>query len=165
MNPHLSEIMRSSESRYLNSQEQREILEYTESLPQRFKVASLIEQKEESIVQAAVDQVKRRYPSFERYHPRAWEKAARDMQLTLRYTVQAMVCDDLDFQSDRLLYWLGTIYHSFGFSPQFNRDSYTALRDAVKTSVPGDAFALLEAFLEKNIEVLGSMPEPAQVLV
>jgi len=157
--------MRNSESRYLNSQEQREILEYTESLPHRFKVASLIEQKEEAIVQATVEQIKRRYSSFERYHPRAWEKAARDIQLSLRYTVQAMICDDLEFQGDRLLYWLGTIFHSFGFSPQFNRDTYTFLRDVVKANVPSDAYLLLEPFLEKNIEILGGMPEPAQVLV
>jgi hypothetical protein len=159
------EIMRNSESRYLNSQEQREILEYTESLPRRFKAAAAVEQKEEAIVQTVIEQVKRRYTSFERFHPKAWDKAARDMQLTLRYTVQAMICDDPDFQCDRLLYWLGTIFHSFGFSPQFNRDTYTFLRDTVKTQVPAEAYSLLEPFLEKNIEVLGSMPEPAQVLV
>ncbi len=165
MSPELMEIIRNSESRYLRAQEKERILEYTGSLPSRFKAATAVEQKEEVIVAAVVEQMKRRYSSFERFHPRAWEKASRDIQLCLRYTVQAMICDDLDFQADRLLYWLGTIFHSFGFSPQFNRDTYTALKESVKNHVPAEAFTLLEPFLEKNIEVLGSMPEPAQVLV
>jgi hypothetical protein len=165
MNPQLTEIIRNSESRYMTPQEQRAILDYTESLPRRFQAAALVQDKEEAIVASVVQQGKRRYANMERYHPKAWEKAARDLELILRYTAQAMVLDDPTFQADRLLYWFGTILHSFGFSPQFNRDTYTFLLNAVRGQLPPDAFGLLEPFLQKNIEVLGSIPEPAQVLV
>lgn len=165
MIPLLNDIMRASESRYLTRDEMQQINRYTGSLPMRFKAAGEIEVKEEAIIQSAIEQVKRRYSTFERYHPQAWEKGARDLQLCLRYAVQAMICDDPNFQADRLLYWLGTIFHAFGFSPQFNRDTFAFLRDAVKQQATPETFGMLEPFLEKNIEVLGNMPEPAQVLV
>lgn len=165
MNPMLQDLAHESESRYLTKDEMGKIVAYTTSLPARFKAAAAVEAKEEAIVRFAVDQMKRRYPNFERYHPQAWEKAFRDIQLSLRYTVQAMVWDNPSSQADRLLYWLATIFSSFGFTPQFNRDTYSFLRDAVRQNVPAEAFGLLEPFLEINIDVLGSIPEPAQALV
>jgi hypothetical protein len=165
MNPMLQDIIHESESRYLTKDEMQKVVAFTTSLPARFKAASAVEQKEEAIVRGVVEQIKRRYPNFERYHPSAWEKSFRDIQLSLRYTVQAMVWDDPNSQADRLLHWLATIFMSFGFTPQFNRDTYTFLREAVRQNVPAEAFSLLESFLETNIEILGSIPEPAQALV
>lgn len=165
MNPAVMDVIRESESRYLSDDEMRGVLHYTESLPDRFRIAQLVEEQEDQIVQATIDQVKRRYPSFERYHPSAWDKGYRDVQLTLRYCVQAMVWDDPMMHEEKLLVWLGTILASFGFTPQFNRDTYVFLRENVKSRLPADAFALLEPFLDKNIEVLGGIPEPHQALV
>ncbi|MBX7103190.1 MAG: hypothetical protein K1X57_03865 [Gemmataceae bacterium] len=165
MNPAVLDVIRESESRYLSDQEMQSILEYTESLPERFRAARAIEDIEDQIVQATIDQVKKRYPSFERYHPSAWDKGYRDVQLTLRYCVQAMVWEDPMMHEEKLLVWLGTILASFGFTPQFNRDTYVFLRDNVKQRVSEDIYSRLAPFLDKNIEVLGGIPEPHQPLV
>lgn len=165
MNPTVMDVIRESESRYLTEEEKQTVLDYTNSLPTRFKFAERVAEVEDEIVQATIDQMKRRYPSFERYHPAAWDKGFRDVQLTLRYTVQAMVWDDPMMHEEKLLVWLGTILASFGFTPQFNRDTYTFLRDNVRSRVPAEVFEKLEPFLDKNVEILGGIPEPHQALV
>ncbi len=165
MNPVIQDVIRNSESRYLNEEEKRQVLAFTNSLAQRFKISSLVEQKEDAVVKAVIDQMKRMYPNFDRYHPQAWERAYRDIQLVLRYTVQAMVWNDLMMHEEKVLIWLGTILASFGFTPKFVRDTYILLKEEVSKNIPADGYALLEPFLQKTIEVMGSIPEPAVALV
>lgn len=165
MNSWLMRVIEESDSRYLTREEQKKILAYTSTLPQRLQAANVVEQKEEAIVRATIDQMRRRYPRFEKLHGNAWDKAFRDIQLVVRYTAQAMVCDDPSLLTDKALYWLKTILASFGFTPQFNRDTYTFLRDNMRQQLPADVFALLEPCLSVTIEVLSDFPEPAVAAV
>lgn len=165
MNTEIENIIRDSECRYLEEGEQKKILAFTASLPARFRAASAVEAREEVVVRGVVEQMRRLYPNFERYHAKGWEKAYRDIQISLRFTVQAMVWNNIEMQEDKLLTWLASILASFGFTPKFNRETYTLLRDGIKANVSQEVYAMLDPYLAKNIEILGSIPEPAMALV
>lgn len=165
MNPEVNAIIQESESRYLTKDEMATIVQFTNSLPLRFKAMGEVQKKEDEIITGVIKTMRERYPSFERFHTQAWEKGYRDLQLCLRYTVQAMVWDDPGMQEEKYLHWLARILASFNFTPKFNRDCYTLLRESVRRAVSSKTFQMLEPFLEKNIDVLGSIAEPAVAMV
>lgn len=161
MNPRSVQILAECDNRYPTAEEEREIAEFARSVPKRLEVARLVEKAEQDAVRHCIDEVKKRYPGFSNHHDFAWGKAFRDVQLTLRTNVQAMLLGDMRLLDEKLLFWLKTILASFAFTPKFNRDTYTFLRDGLKQRLPADAFALIEPYLERNISVLSDFPEPA----
>jgi len=161
MNSRLFKLIHAGDSRYLTAEEQKEILSYTNTLPERFRIAAQVAEVEAAAVKRCIEETKKRYPNFERFHAQAWGKAYRDVQLTVRYNVQAMMLDDMKVLDEKLLFWLRTILASFNFTPQFNRDTYTYLRDAFKAGLPAAAYKAMEPYFNRNIEVLADIPEPA----
>ncbi|MBY0522996.1 MAG: hypothetical protein K2R98_06340 [Gemmataceae bacterium] len=156
----MMQIINASDSRYLTAQEQEQVMAYCASMPKRFQVSRLVEQKETEIVNQVIAELKKRYANFPNLHDRAWEKGFRDLQLVLRYIVQGMLMDDLDMAADKLLYWFRTIVASAGMTPRFMRDTYTLLRDASKQKLPPDAYQMLETHLNRTIEIMADIPEP-----
>ncbi|VTS04418.1 globin family protein [Tuwongella immobilis] len=164
MNPAISKMLEESAGRYLTEAERRAILDYTDSLPKRMQVAAAIQQIEEPALRSALEQVRRKYPEFFQNRPdNGVHHTLRDFALVLRYSVLAMICDDRNLQADRILGWMASMLSGLNFTPQFNRDSYTYVRDAIKANLPPDQYALIEPFLAINIEILGGIPEPQPV--
>jgi hypothetical protein len=165
MNSLLRDIVRESEYRYLTKEEEKSILGYTNSLPARFKAASAVEVAEEKIVMHVIDVMKAKNPRFGTLHGAAWEKGYRDVQLVLRNAVNAMVWDDSMLQEEILLHWFGTIVFSFGMTPKFMTDTYVALKEAAKMHLPPESYTACEPFLQRVVDVLSKIPEPAVALV
>ncbi len=166
MNPTLNRLIDEASGYFLCDTDQATILEYTNSLPRRFAVSKAVEQVEETVVGKTVEEMRNKYPNFfEKYHDYASEKGIRDISLVLRYTVLAMICADLTFQKERLLTWLSSIYGGLNFTPEFNRDAYTLLRDHLQQHLAAEDFTLLEPYLNINIDILGSIPEPYTPMV
>lgn len=161
MNPRYLKIVAECDNRYPTPEEEQELVEFARSVPRRFEVARLVEKVEQEAVKHCIDETKKRYPNFAGHHEFAWAKAFRDVQLTVRTNVQAMLVGDMRLLDEKLLFWLKTILASFAFTPRFNRDTYTFLRDGFKSRLPADAYALLEPYLNRNIEILSDFPEPA----
>ena len=161
MNMRISPMSLVSEGRYLTKDEQEELLAYAAALPKKIRYADLLEQKEGVIIGNLTEEMKRRYPNFAKFHDQAWGKCQRDTSLVLRYDVQAMVFDDMKMLDDKLLYWLRTILSASNMTPKFVSDCYTILRDQVKAEVSAEAFAALQPYLQRNIDVLSDFPEPA----
>ena len=160
MNGKLQELITSTDGRYFTLDEQKRILAFTTTLPQRFAAAAAVQQAEEAIVRRVVDQMRLAYPNLERFHESGWDKTNRDVQLALRYIAQAMVLDDIEGLKDRLLYWFRTILKSVSLTPGSIRDAYTWLREACRERLPADAFALMLPALDITIEILSDFPEP-----
>ena len=150
-----------SDGRYLTPEEQQAVLDFGKSLPLRFEASRVVEKIEADVVRLVIEDMRRKYPRFETFHDRAWDKAHRDIELTLRYLVQAMLLDDVEVATDKLLVWMRTILASFNMTPQFVRDTYVSLREAVRRLAPAEAYNLLAPHLENAIEVLSDFPEPA----
>jgi Phycobilisome protein len=158
MNNRISEILVGSDSRYLTAEEREEVLEYTNGFPERFRIVGLIESNEEAAVRFCIDNTRKRYPNF---HTSAWAKAFRDVQLTTRFMAQAMLLDEMGILEEKLLFWLRTILAGLNFTPEFNRDTYTYLKQGFRQNLPPDAYAVFEPYLDRTIEVMSDFPAPA----
>jgi hypothetical protein len=161
MNNRISEILVGSDSRYLTPDERQEVLDYTNGFPERFRIVGLIESNEEAAVRFCIDNTRKRYPNFDKYHGSAWAKAFRDVQLTTRFMAQAMLLDEMSLLEEKLLFWLRTILAGLNFTPEFNRDTYTYLKQGFRQSLPPDAYAAFEPYLNRTIEVMSDFPAPA----
>jgi hypothetical protein len=165
MNKKITSILRQSDGRYLNEAERQELLKFARGMEARLKAAAEVETAEKDAVTFCIEEMKKRYPNFQRFHQNAWAKAFRDVQLTVRHNVQAMVADSPEMLEEKLLHWLKTILASFSFTPRFNRDTYMLLKQGIKERVSSQAFALIEPYLDRNIEILSDFPEPATAAV
>jgi hypothetical protein len=161
MNSRLQKLALASEGRYFAPAERQEALAFATTLPARFQVSDEIEHHESAIVQSVIEEMQKRYPNFAKQHEQAWAKAFRDLVLVLRFDVQAMVCDEIRWLDEKVLFWLRTMLVAGNFTPKFNHDCFTLLREQVQLRVSPDAFAWMKPFLDRNVEVLSDIPEPA----
>jgi len=161
MNKEITQLLIGSDSRYLTADERQSVLEYTNGFAERFRILSSIEEAEDAAVRFCIDNTRKRYPNFDKYHTTAWAKAYRDVQLTTRYMAQSMLLDDIGILEEKLLFWLRTILAGLNFTPEFNRDTYTFLKQGFRQSLPPDAFGVFEPFLNRTIEVMSDFPAPA----
>lgn len=161
MNNRITQMLIGADSRYLTEEERKELLEYTRGFEERLKLVALIEESEDAAVRYCIDNTRKRYPNFDKYHLHAWAKAFRDVQLTTRYMAQAMLVNDINMLEDKLLFWLRTILAGLNFTPEFNRDTYTYLKQGFRQSLPPDAFARFECYLDRTIEIMSDFPAPA----
>jgi hypothetical protein len=161
MNNRIKQLILGSDSRYLTEDERTEVTQYLDAFNQRLAVMSLVEEAEDAAVRFCIDNTRKRYPNFDKYHDKAWAKAFRDVQLTTRYMAQAMVIDEMALLDEKLLFWLRTILAGFSFTPEFNRDTYTYLKEGFRQGLPPDAFATMEPYLNRTIEVMSNFPQPA----
>jgi hypothetical protein len=161
MNARLQKLALAAEGRYFQPAERHELLELAKSLPSRLHASDQIQQKEEAIVAAVMQEMQKRYAKFAKQHEHAWAKAFRDVVLVLRFDVQAMVCDEMRWLEEKVLFWLRTMLAAGNFTPQFIRDCFTLLREQVKLQVNPESFTWLQPYLDRNIEVLSDIPEPA----
>lgn len=161
MNNQIKKLILGSDSRYLTSEERDEIKQYLQAFDGRLGVAVLVEEAEDSAVRFCIDNTRKRYPNFDKYHDKAWAKAFRDVQLTTRFMTQAMLVDEMSMLEEKLLFWLRTILAGLNFTPEFNRDTYTYLQEGFRQNLPPDAFAQMEPFFERTIDIMSSFPQPA----
>ncbi len=161
MNNEMRSLFLESEGRYLTEDERKKIADYIEGFQARLAYAALIEEAEDGAVRFCIDNTRKRYPNFDKYHEKAWAKAFRDVQLTTRYAAQAMVLGDKKLLQEKLLHWLKTILAGLNFTPEFNRDTYTFLTEGFRQALPPDAFAEFEPYLALVIEILSDFPQPA----
>ncbi|XZE34416.1 hypothetical protein SH501x_005236 [Pirellulaceae bacterium SH501] len=161
MNQRIQQLLLGSDSRYLSAEEKTEFSEYLERTRRLIDVLGQIEENEDTAVRFCIDNTRKRYPNFDKYHTNAWAKAFRDVQLTTRYMAQAMLLSDMKILEDKLLYWLRTILSGFSFTPEFNRDTYTYLKQGFRQALPPDVFEEFEPYLDRSIEILSDFPNPA----
>lgn len=161
MNNRIKHLLLQSDGRYLSADEKSEVVDYMTDFQKRLEVTGLIEEAEDSAVRFCIDNTRKRYPNFDKYHDKAWAKAFRDVQLTTRFATQAMLLGDMSILEDKLLYWLRTILAGLNFTPEFNRDTYTFLREGFRQNLPPDVFGELEPYLTRTIEIMSNFPAPA----
>ncbi len=161
MNNRIQQMILDSDNRYLSEEEREEIKTYMQAFQKRLDVLALIEDKEDEAVRFCIENTRKRYPNFDKYHATAWGKAFRDVQLTTRYMAQAMLLDEMQMLEDKLLFWLRTILSGLNFTPEFNRDTYTYLKQGFRQSLPPEAFNEFEPFLNRAISILSDFPMPA----
>ncbi|HLW65705.1 MAG TPA: hypothetical protein VKS79_10325 [Gemmataceae bacterium] len=161
MNSQLQSLVRGAEGRYFHADERRALLTQAASLPARFQAADQVQEHEDVIVQAVIEAMQQRYPESSAIKGPALAKTQNDVQLVLRFNVQAMILDHMRWLDEKVLFWLRTVLAAGNFSPKFSRDCFTLLRDQVAKHTSPQTAALLQPYLDRNIEVLSELPEPA----
>jgi len=161
MNSRINTMILESDSRYLTAEERQELLTYTSSFQERLEAVAQIEENEDAAVRFCIDSTRKRYPNFDKYHTAAWAKAFRDVQLTTRFMAQSMLLDEMGILEEKLLFWLRTILAGLNFTPEFNRDTYTYLKQGFRQSLPPDTFGKFEPYLNRTIEIMSDFPMPA----
>lgn len=161
MNSEIRAIFLESEGRYLSDEEHHKVTEYVGGLQTRLGYVKMIEDAEEGAVRFCIDNTRKRYPNFDKYHDKAWAKAFRDVQLTTRYAAQAMLLADKKILEEKLLFWLRTILAGLNFTPEFNRDTYTYLTEGFRQALPPEVFAEFEPYLEIVVNIMSDFPQPA----
>jgi len=56
---------------------------------------------------------------------------------------------------------LRTILAGLNFTPEFNRDTYTYLKQGFRQSLRPDTFNKVEPYLNRTIEIMSDFPMPA----
>lgn len=161
MNHEMRSLLLESEGRYLTDEERQKLIDYINAFQTRLGFVKLIEEAEDGAVRFCIENTRKRYPNFDKYHDKAWAKAYRDVQLTTRYAAQAMLLDQRSMLEEKLLYWLRTILAGLNFTPEFNRDTYTFLTEGFRQALPPDAFAEFESYLELVVNIMSDFPQPA----
>lgn len=161
MNSKIQQLILSSDSRYLSAEEKEQLTNYLDRTKRMLTLIGQIEEFEDTAVRFCIDSTRKRYPNFDKYHANAWAKAFRDVQLTTRYMAQALLLDDMKTLEDKLLFWLRTILAGFSFTPEFNRDTYTYLKQGFRQSLPPDVYDAFEPYLDRTIEIMSDFPNPA----
>ena len=161
MNSEMRTILLESEGRYLSDEERQKLVDYIDGFQQRLAFVQLIEEAEDGAVRFCIENTRKRYPNFDKYHDKAWAKAYRDGQLTTRYAAQAMLLDQKSLLEEKLLYWLRTILAGLNFTPEFNRDTYTFLTEGFRQALPPDAFNEFEPYLDLVVNIMSDFPQPA----
>jgi hypothetical protein len=124
-----------------------------------------VERVEAELVRDTIDQIRRRYPRFEMFHERGWEKGIRDAQLILRQIVQSMLVDDSEVGEDKVYVWVRSILASFNFTPAIIRETYTLMKESLENKISREAFLLIEPHFNHAIETISDIPEPASPAV
>ncbi|MGL6074574.1 MAG: hypothetical protein ACRC8S_10480 [Fimbriiglobus sp.] len=148
--------------RYPTADERDRLCEYASSVRSRLVAVQEMQQIEHDVVTATLDRIKQLYPNFLRYHAVGWDKGYRDMQLLLQYMTKAMYLNDPHYYDHQVLTWVRTIFKSLNFTPKFLRDSYSILRENVRTRAKPRTYALMESYLDHTIEYLADIPEPVR---
>jgi hypothetical protein len=161
MNLQIQSLSRAAEGRYFRPEERQALLTRATTLPNRFQAADEVQEREDAIVQAVMEAMQQRFPESSALKGPAFAKTQNDIQLVLRFNVQAMVLDDMCWLDEKVLFWLRTILAAGSFTPQFSRDCFTQLRMQVEKNISPESMALLQPYLNRNIEVLSDIPETA----
>jgi hypothetical protein len=148
--------------RYPTAEERDRLTEYASSVRARLSALQEMEKIEHDVIEATLNRIKQLYPNFLRYHAVGWDKGYRDMQLLIQYMSKSMYLDDAHYYDHQVLTWVRTIFKSLNFTPKFLRDSYTILRENVRSRAKPRTYALMEPYLTHTIEYLADIPEPVR---
>ncbi|MEB3293075.1 MAG: hypothetical protein VKJ24_07935 [Synechococcales bacterium] len=99
----LEEIFDEPDRRYLSGSEVGEISQYVKSLPERLMTYRTLRDRETQFMQAVADQLEVEMPTT---ITDVLEQSVRHGILVLRHCAMAMLMNDEQYLSDRLLNWL-----------------------------------------------------------
>jgi len=149
----LKSIFDSVDNRYLEPAESKQLLEYSQSIPERLTAVHDLQRHEASIAKELTDRIVDVYPKIAA-RIEGYEKTERDLLLILRYCGQAMLRNDPQFLNDQLLYWLKTMLQAFKLGENVLRDSYVWMKEISQTKLDAKSYALLEPYMNLVLDIV-----------
>ena len=146
--------------RYPSPAERDELTKYGSTVRERMLAMLDVQRISMSAAEDCVTRIHLLYPNFNRYHASCREKGIRDLDMLLNYNAKMMYLDDMQLLNDQVLTWVRTLFKSFNFTPKFNRDTFTILRECVRKRVKASTYLLMEPYLNHTIDYMSDIPEP-----
>lgn len=149
------------DNRYLTRQERDDILGYAQSSKSRLDVFDELKRHARAVSEEMVEEMKKLYPNFQKYRTYGWEKAARDVELTILLAANALLLGDKNSLNERFLIWFRSILKSQHFTPQFVEDTYRIVEQRMMEKLSAAASEMARPFLNHLTKFLSDIPEPA----
>ncbi len=103
MHPAIEAMFDEAENRYLKPNELNVLTTYVESLPERLNAYRFLRDQELSIMQNVADQLESRCPGESQ---QTLERCLKNALLVMRYAAMAMLLNDSEFLTNRVVAWL-----------------------------------------------------------
>jgi hypothetical protein len=161
----LVDLLHSNRDRHLTNGEREQLRSLAIGLETAVRISAAVEECEAAAVEDVVAALRERYPRFGQLQPQSWERLAADLLLVLRHDVHALLLGDPRALDDAVLIYLRSIFAAYRLSHGFVRECFTLLRHQLAARLDPDDVATLAPYLERNIEVLASGPEPSTPVV
>ncbi len=154
----LNHLQYQTDGRYASDAELQFMQDYLQTARLRFITYQKIKLAESKIVQDVYDCLTAVDPRLLRRGTEDLSsKWKRDTIRVLRFSATAMLLDDPDWLSERLLLWLATIMRAFG-AQQSCAATYSAMQDVVRHYLSAEEAALFCPILALNQAVLSGEP-------
>jgi hypothetical protein len=114
MNPKLAALFDEPENAYLSPDELQALSQFVGSLPERIDFYRCLRHEEATLLQTVVDRLQQSFPQASE------EQLKRCLQngiLSIRYAAMAMLTDDPDFVTKRLVSWLPDMIEAYDTRP------------------------------------------------
>jgi hypothetical protein len=156
----LSQMQRLSfnvEGRYATDEELRFIPEYLQTYELRLQTYQKLQEIEQLVIQQVQEKMLAQDPNI--LHSGTTDIAAkwkRDTIRVWRYSVAALLMDDVDTLRDRFLLWFQTVMRAFSAQKSCHA-TYTAMQDVAKQHLTAQQASLFIPILDLNCRLLGSV--------
>jgi len=103
MHPAIEAMFDEAENRYLKPEELTVLSTYVDSLPERLDAYRCLRDQEITVMQHVADQLEARCPNESQ---QTLERCLKNALLVMRYAAMAMLLNDSEFLTNRLVAWL-----------------------------------------------------------
>lgn len=156
----LCDLMVRAGDGHFTPSEREQVRALARDLENAMQTSSAVEAVEEEAVGSVIATLRERHPRVGQLQPNAWERLAADLQLVIRHNVRALALGEPKELDDAVLDYLRSILSAYRLSPAFIRECFSLLRTRLAERLSLEQAAALAPYLQRNIDVLGDVPEP-----
>lgn len=157
----LCELIERTGDSHFSAGEREQVRGLARDLNLAMQTSAAVEVVEDDAVAGVIESLRERHPRFGQLQPNSWERLAADLKLVLRNDVRALALGDLQELDGSVLVYLRSILAAYRLSPAFVRECFSLLRDRLSERLSAEQAAALNPYLQRNIDVLSDVPEPA----
>ena len=155
INSQLEELMGKKEGRYITAVELQPLKKYMETVSERSKIYTLLEEKSDLLVRHALKKLMSIQPEVMKKHAK---RCYYDMSMLLRYLALAMLRDDPRFFNDVIILWQANILTAYR-QQKACLDAYGYLQETLKEHLPASANRLIDPYVDMMLQLLDLQPK------
>jgi hypothetical protein len=148
--------------RYPSAGERAAVTGFLQTVPEREAAYEEMRANQKPMIEEVMDAHARFYPQFTKLQPQGRDKGKRDMELCVAFCANAMLFDDQRWLDNAWLVWYASILKAVHVTPQFMRDAFRLLDEAMKRRLSDGAYALHKPYFDHIAGKLCDIPEPTR---
>lgn len=157
----LCDLMLRAGDCHFTANEREQVRGMARDLERAMQTSAAVEAVEDEAVGSVIESLRERHPRVGQLQPQAWERLAADLKLVLRHDVRALAIGEPDELDGSVLIYLRSILAAYRLSPAFVHECFSLLDARLSERLAAEHAAALRPYLQRNIDVLADLPEPA----